>query len=163
MTPTSTLAEQAAALDAADPLAHVRRRFTLPEGLVYLDGNSLGALPTCVPDAVADVVRQQWGTDLIASWNTHDWWGAQQRVGDAVGRLVGAARGQVVVGDSTTVNLFKSYVAAARMRPGRTVLVTDPDSFPTDLYIAAGRGADGRPRGGARLAARHPGPPGAAR
>lgn len=134
----SDQADRAAALDAADPIADARERFTLPDGVVYLDGNSLGALPSCVPDAVSDVVRRQWGTDLITSWNTHDWWGAQQRVGDAVGRLVGAAPGQVVVGDSTSVNLFKTYVAAARMRPGRTVLVTDPASFPTDLYMAEG-------------------------
>ncbi len=134
----SDLAHRAAALDAADPIAHARQRFTLPEGLVYLDGNSLGALPSCVPDAVSDVVHRQWGTDLIASWNTHDWWGAQQRVGDAVGRLLGAAPGQVLVGDSTSVNLFKLHVAAARLRPGRTVLVTDPASFPTDLYVAEG-------------------------
>lgn len=138
VTSAHDLADRAAELDAADSIAHARRRFTLPEGLVYLDGNSLGALPSCVPHAVADVVARQWGTDLIASWNTHDWWGAQQRVGDAVGRLVGAAPGQVLVGDSTSVNLFKTFVAAARMRPGRTLLVTDPASFPTDLYVAEG-------------------------
>jgi kynureninase len=134
---THQLSAKAAQLDAADPLAQARSRFELPPGVVYLDGNSLGALPSGVPDVVADVVRQQWGHDLITSWNVHDWWGAPARVGDRLGRLVGAAAGQVVVGDSTSVNLYKCYSAAARMRPGRHIVVTDPASFPTDLYVLA--------------------------
>jgi kynureninase len=138
MSTPDTLRERARALDEADPLAHVRDRFELPDGVIYLDGNSLGAMPRCVPDDVQRVVREQWGRDLIASWNEHDWWGAQERVGEAVGRLVGAARGQVLVSDSTSVNLFKCYVAAARMRPGRRLVVSDPGVFPTDQYVLEG-------------------------
>jgi kynureninase len=130
------LNQRAAELDAHDPLAHVRARFTLPQGVTYLDGNSLGALPTAVPAAIEDAVHRQWGTDLIRSWNSNGWWEAPVRTGDAVGRLIGAAPGQVVVGDSTSVQLFNTLLAAARLRPGRPLLLTDPDHFPTDQYIA---------------------------
>lgn len=135
VTVPEALAGWARDLDAADLLRDVPARFALPPGLVYLDGNSLGALPVAVPGAVDDVVRRQWGTQLVASWNTERWWQAPERTGDRVGRLVGAAPGQVVVGDSTSVQLFQCYVAAARMRPGRRVVITDPASFPTDLYL----------------------------
>ncbi|HET8616723.1 MAG TPA: kynureninase [Actinomycetales bacterium] len=138
MSTPETLRERARALDEADPLAHVRDRFELPDGVIYLDGNSLGALPRCVPDDVQRAVREQWGRDLIASWNEHGWWGAQERVGEAVARLVGAAPGQVLVSDSTSVNLFKCYVAAARLRPGRHLVVSDPGVFPTDQYVLEG-------------------------
>jgi kynureninase len=123
-------------LDAADPVASARERFELPEGLVYLDGNSLGALPKGVAESVAAVVEQQWGRDLITSWNVHDWWDAPRRVGARLARLVGAYDDEVVVCDSTSANLFKALVAAARLRPGRTTLVIEPGNFPADLYVA---------------------------
>jgi len=132
------LARRAAALDDEHASTDLRDRFLLPEGTVYLDGNSLGALPATVPDAVAGAVREQWGRGLVHSWNTHGWWEAPVRVGDAVGRLVGAAPGQVVVGDSTTVRLHQAVHAAVALRPDTDVLVTDPGAFPTDLYVVAG-------------------------
>jgi kynureninase len=127
---------RAETLDAQDPLAAVRDRFSVPDGLVYLDGNSLGALPVTVPHVVDHVVGQQWGHDLITSWNVHGWWDAPRRVGAQVARLIGAAADEVVVADSTSVDLFKVLVAAARLRPGRRTLVIEPGNFPADLYIA---------------------------
>ncbi|RKS75375.1 kynureninase [Motilibacter peucedani] len=135
MTTADRLAARAAELDSSAPLAGAPELFSVPEGLVYLDGNSLGPLPVCVPAAVADVVERQWGRDLIASWNSADWWGAPRRVGDRIARLLGADPGQVLVGDSTSVQLYSCYVNGLRLRPGRQVVVTDPDSFPTDLYV----------------------------
>jgi kynureninase len=129
--------DDALALDASDPLAHCRARFHLPVGVVYLDGNSLGALPVGVAARLDEVVEQEWGVDLIRSWNANGWWEAPRRVGDRLGGLVGAAAGQVVVGDSTSVNVAKLLTAALRMRPGRPVIVTEAGNFPTDLYIAA--------------------------
>ena len=128
--------DRAEKLDEADPVAGARDRFVLPEGLVYLDGNSLGALPRGVPEAVAAVVEQQWGRDLITSWNVHDWWDAPRRVGARLARLVGAHDDEVVVCDSTSANLFKALVAAVRLRPGRSTLVIEPGNFPADLYVA---------------------------
>jgi kynureninase len=128
--------EAAVAADAADPLAYARARFRVPDDVVYLDGNSLGALPDGVPAAVDDTIEREWGRDLIASWNTNGWWTLPQRVGDRIGALVGAAHGQVMCGESTSVQLFQALVALAQMRPERRVIVTDGANFPTDQYIA---------------------------
>ncbi|WP_210579924.1 kynureninase [Streptomyces sp. GESEQ-4] len=123
-------------LDAADELAGVRARFVLDD-VVYLDGNSLGALPAHVPGRVEDVVRRQWGELRIRSWEESGWWTAPERIGDLIAPLVGAAAGQIVVGDSTSVNVFKALVAAVRMADaGRDEIVVDATTFPTDGYIA---------------------------
>lgn len=137
---TADLTARAEALDAADELTKLRGRFTLPEGIVYLDGNSLGALPATVAARLAEVVTEQWGNQLIRSWSEGEapWWTAPERIGDRLAPLLGAAPGQVVVGDSTSVNLFKALVGAARLAgPGRTRLLVDAATFPTDGYIAA--------------------------
>ncbi|MER7576797.1 aminotransferase class V-fold PLP-dependent enzyme [Streptomyces sp. NPDC126514] len=130
------LRERAARLDADDPLAPLRARFLLPPDVVYLDGNSLGPLPAAVPAALDDVVQHQWATGLIGSWNANGWWEAPLRVGDTIGALIGAAPGQTVAGDSTSVQLFTALDAAAALRPDRPLLVTDPGHFPTDRYLA---------------------------
>ncbi len=127
-----------AALDAADPFARTRDLFALPGGVIYLDGNSLGALPRAVRSRVAEVVDTQWGEGLIRSWNTHDWIDLPGRVGDRIARLIGAAPGTVTVADSTSINLFKVLVAAVRLRPGRKLILSEKRNFPTDSYIAAG-------------------------
>jgi kynureninase len=128
--------EAALAADETDPLAYARSRFVLPDGLIYLDGNSLGALPVGVPSAVGETVEREWGRDLIASWNSNGWWTLPARVGDRIGALVGAAPGQVMCGDSTSVQLFQALVALARLNPGRRTIVTDGANFPTDQYLA---------------------------
>jgi kynureninase len=125
-------------LDAADPLARFRDRFARPdESLIYLDGNSLGPLPLATAARVAEVISSEWGAGLVRSWQ--HWVGLPREVGDLIGEhLTGAAPGQVLVSDSTTVNLFKLVNAALDAQPGRTVLVTDDDNFPTDRYVLAG-------------------------
>ena len=124
-------------LDAGSPLRERRELFSLPEGTVYLDGNSLGALPRTVPERISRVVTEEWGRDLIASWNTADWIGLPRRVGDRVADLLGLPEGSVWVSDSTSVSLFKTMVAACRLQPERDVIVVESGTFPTDGYMAA--------------------------
>ncbi|MEU3600576.1 kynureninase [Streptomyces sp. NPDC006798] len=132
------LRDRAARLDGADPLRFARDRFALPDGVVYLDGNSLGALAAHVPARLADVIGRQWGELGIRSWTESGWWQAPERIGDRIAPLVGAAPGQLVVGDSTSVNVFKAVVGAARLAgDGRTDVLVDATTFPTDGYIAA--------------------------
>ncbi|MFF4725066.1 kynureninase [Streptomyces mirabilis] len=136
----SELGVRAAELDASDELAKLRAQFVLDD-VVYLDGNSLGALPTSVPGRVDDVVRRQWGEMRIRSWEESGWWTAPERIGDRIAPLVGAAPGQIVVGDSTSVNVFKALVGAVRLAAlssdGRDEIIVDATTFPTDGYIAA--------------------------
>ncbi|MFI0238281.1 kynureninase [Streptomyces sp. NPDC016845] len=133
----SDLRERARALDAADRLAAVRDGFVLDD-VVYLDGNSLGALPVNVPGRLDDVVRREWGQLRIRSWTESGWWTAPERIGDLIAPLVGAAPGRVVVGDSTSVNVFKALVGAVRLAgEGRDEILVDAATFPTDGYIAA--------------------------
>jgi kynureninase len=125
-------------LDAKDPLREFRDEFSLPPGVVYLLGNSLGALPRRTPERVAHAVETEWGVHLGASWNTAGWWDMPQSTGDRIAPLVGARPGDVLAGDSTSVNIFKVVTAALPLRPGRRVIVSDLDNFPTDRYVVEG-------------------------
>lgn len=136
MTPDWT--ERARQLDQADPLAHKRGEFRIDDEQIYLDGNSLGALPLCVEQRLTTAVSREWGEGLIGSWNEHAWIDMPVTVGEKIAPLLGAATGQVVVCDSISVNLFKLLSFALSLRPGRSRIVTQRSNFPTDLYIAQG-------------------------
>ena len=127
-------------LDKQDPLHSYREQFSLPKNTIYLDGNSLGALPTRVKQRVKAVTEQQWGEDLISSWNTHDWVSLPQRVGDKIAPVIGASTGDVICCDSISVNLFKLLSAAVQFNTSRqrNKIISSHDNFPTDLYIAQG-------------------------
>jgi kynureninase len=133
-----TTLEQVRALDATDPLRRFQDRFFLPEGIIYLDGNSLGALPKAAISRQRAMVEEEWGSELIRSWNTRGWIEAPQRVGSKIAALIGAKPNEVIVADSTSVNLFKLIVAAAALAPGRPQLLSEAGNFHTDLHIAAG-------------------------
>lgn len=126
------------ALDKADPLANKRLEFDLPSNTIYLDGNSLGALPLKVKSRVAEVVSQQWGNDLIKSWNNHDWIDLPSTVGEKIAPLIGAGKGQVICCDSISVNLFKLLCSALKLNTKRSVVLSTKDNFPTDLYMVQG-------------------------
>jgi kynureninase len=139
MSPASTISRDACvARDAADPLRGFRERFVLPENLIYLDGNSLGPMPRAAADVLNRTIEQEWGHDLIKSWNSAGWFDMPVRLGDRVGTLLGAASGQTVVCDTTSVNLYKAIHAAIGLRPDRNVIIAEDESFPTDLYIVEG-------------------------
>ena len=125
------------AMDARDPLAGCRARFALPADVIYLDGNSLGALPVATAERLGQVV-DAWGRDLIGSWNRHDWLGWPRRVGNRIARLIGARAGEVIVADSTSVNVFKLLAAALDLNRERRVILSETDNFPTDLHVAQG-------------------------
>jgi kynureninase len=130
--------DEAQKLDAADPLAFARERFRLPDGVIYLDGNSLGALPVAAARALAETAQRQWGEDLIASWNKHGWIDWPTAIAARLAPIVGAKSGELLMADSTSVCLFKLLAAAVRARPGRRTIVTQQRNFPTDLYVAQG-------------------------
>ncbi|MET0311172.1 MAG: kynureninase [Burkholderiaceae bacterium] len=135
-----TTLQDCRALDGQDPLRHLRELFSLPAGVIYLDGNSLGVLPKATPARVAKAVTEEWGEGLIRSWNTAGWFELPQRVGDRIGALVGAGAGETVATDSTSINLYKVLSAALSIAredaPKRKYVVSERSNFPTDLYIA---------------------------
>ena len=139
-----TTLQDCQALDAQDALRPLREHFTLPDGMVYLDGNSLGAMPRATAARVADVVTREWGQDLIKSWNSAGWFALPQRMGNMIAPLVGAGPDEVVATDSTSVNLYKVLHAAINIakskKSGTTpqILLSERANFPTDLYIAQG-------------------------
>jgi len=124
--------------DKNDVLRTKKDAFKIPEGVIYLDGNSLGVLPKNVPARLAQVVETEWGTSLIKSWNEHSWFDLPLRVGNRIGRLIGAPEGTVIACDSTSINVFKVLSAALSLRPDRKVILSDNGNFPTDLYVASG-------------------------
>lgn len=126
------------AMDASDPLRSMRDRFILPEGLIYLDGNSLGAASHSAYAEIDKASRHEWGQNLIRAWNRDGWFEMPLELGDRIGRLIGAAPGQTVVADTTSINIYKALHAAMGLRPDRSVIVAEGASFPTDLYIAEG-------------------------
>ncbi len=126
------------AMDEADVLRAYRDRFVLPDGLIYLNGNSLGVAPKAAFTHLETAVTQEWGQDLIRSWNIAGWFDLPVTLGDRIGRLIGAAPGQTVVCDTTSINIYKALHAALALRPDRSVIVAEGDSFPTDIYVAEG-------------------------
>jgi kynureninase len=136
--PKTLTRESAVDLDRSDPLGFTRSRFSLPDGVIYLDGNSLGALPASTAARLQEVVTNEWGRSLIRGWNEHGWMEAGERVGASIGRLIGANGDSVIVADNTSTNIFKLATAALRLRPNRGVVVTEADNFPSDLYVLEG-------------------------
>ncbi|OON62247.1 kynureninase [Massilia sp. KIM] len=143
MSMTTLTREACLARDADDPLRALRERFDLPEGVIYLDGNSLGARPRAALARAQEVVAREWGRDLITSWNTAGWFDMPKRLGDRLAPLLGARAGEVAVTDTTSLNLFKALAAALQLQAqgpasGRRTIVTERSNFPTDIYMAEG-------------------------
>jgi len=140
----TTLTSRQACVEAdnADELAHLKTRFVIPDGTIYLDGNSLGVMPVSAPERAREVIEQEWGRDLIASWNTHHWFDLPVRIGEKIANLVGGSRGACVATDTTSVNLFKALGAAIDIQrqdsPERRVIISERENFPTDLYMVEG-------------------------
>jgi len=130
--------EECLARDQSDPLAGHRDAFALPAKTIYLDGNSLGALPRATPARIERLARNEWGDDLITSWNRHGWIDLPLKVGAKIARLIGAQADEVAVADSTSINLFKVLYATLEMRPERQTILSERENFPTDLYTAEG-------------------------
>ena len=126
--------------DEGDPLSNLRESFWIPEGVVYLNGNSLGPLQNKVKQRLKEVIDLEWGEDLITSWNKHGWMDLPEKVGEKIAPIIGASRGQVICCDSISINLFKLLASAMQLRPSRTKILSQLDNFPTDLYVAAGLG-----------------------
>lgn len=135
---TPSPSPSAETLDAVDPLRQFRDAFILPPGVIYLDGNSLGARPRGALEIAQRVIEQEWGHDLIRSWNTAGWFDLPSRLGNKLARLIGAGDDEVVITDTISINLFKVLAGALKMRPGRQVIVSERENFPTDLYMAQG-------------------------
>jgi kynureninase len=135
---TSTTRKDCAALDADDPFKGGRADFFVPEGTIYLDGNSLGLMPRSVSARVAHALDVEWSRDLITSWNKHGWFALANRIAGKIAPLIGASEGTVAVADTISVNLFKLLTAALKLRPDRKVILTDNGNFPSDLYVAQG-------------------------
>ena len=133
-----TSREDCLAMDAADPIASSRDAFILPEGVIFLDGNSLGPVTKASAARLQKVVQEEWAKGLIRSWNDAGWINLHGSIGDRIAKLIGADDGEVVVGDSTSINVFKQVAAAIKMRPGRKVIVSEEGNFPTDLYMVQG-------------------------
>ncbi len=130
--------KQAAVLDASDPLANFRDRFCLGEGLIYMDGNSLGPLTKAARERVHRTIDEEWGEGLITSWLGAEWSTAPRRIGDKIARLLGANAGEIIVADSTSVNIFKALTAALSLQTGRTKILSEKTNFPTDVYMMQG-------------------------
>jgi len=130
------------ALDRRDPFRKTRSLFALPKGVIYLDGNSLGALPKAAATRIEALTRKEWGDGLISSWNVHDWISLPARVGEAIAKLIGASPGEVIAGDSTSICLYKAVQGALARNPGRKIILTEDVNFPTDLYVLDGLARD---------------------